>query len=234
MANIFEYNDKSFKAFSKFYAKAPFKARRATARVLSQFAFGVRQEALKEIKKKMTIRSEKFVNSSMRFKGARSARIDDQVSATFSIGRARFSGWEEQNDGTADKRTRSQSLLARGNNFKKKVKPSVKMKPGRDFISMGDFKLPSGKAQVPAYLKAVKAKYKNKPFILKKKYKNIKRGLYKFVRNKMQILQNFEKKPRKVKRIPWMKTARGNYFRKTDIDREWIKALDFITKKKKF
>lgn len=234
MANIFDYSDRSFKAFSKFYAKAPFKARRATARMLSQFAFGTRQEAIGEIVRTMTVRSEKFVSSSMVFKGARAQPIDQQQSSAGSIARQRFSGWVEQQDGKIDNRTRTQSLLARGNNFSKRVKPSVRMKPGRDFITMGDFDLPSGGQQVPTYISMVKKKYKNKPFLLKKKYKNIKRGVYKFVKNKMQILQNFEAKKRKPKPNPWMTNARLRFFKSTDVDKEWGKAISFITKKKKF
>lgn len=234
MANIFDYDDKSFKAFSKFYSKAPFKARRATAALLSRFAFGTRMKAIQEIENTMTVRSERFVASSIRFNSARATKIDNQVSSTFSIERDRFTGWIEQSEGSADKRTRSQSLLARGSNFSKKVKPSIRMKPGRDFLSMSDFKLPDGAGKVPAYIKMVKRNHKNKPFILKKKYKQIKRGVYKFTRNKMQILQNFEKKPRAVKRNPWMLNARENYFKSIDLNHEWSRAIDFITKKRKF
>ena len=50
-ATIFDYDDKAFKAFARFYSKAPQKARKATARMLTQFAFGTRQEAIKEIKR---------------------------------------------------------------------------------------------------------------------------------------------------------------------------------------
>ena len=234
MTDIFSYSDRSFKAFSKFYAKAPFLARRSTARMLSVFAFGTRKEAINEINSTMNVRNQKFVSSSIIFRGARATRIDDQQSSTGSIARARSTGWIEQQEGKVDSRTRSQSLLARGNNFDKQVAPSARLKPGRSFITMGSFDLPSGPAQVPTYIRLVKSKYKNKPFILNKKYRQIKRGVYKFVRNKMMLLQNFERKPRKVKHNPWMTNARERYMSKVDLDAEWVKSIEFITKKKKF
>lgn len=234
MATIFDFDKRALKAFVKFYEVAPFKARKATARLLSQFAFGTRQKAIKEIHKTMTVRSPKFVERSIIFKSAKASRIEDQVAITASISRPRFTGWREQEDGLVDQRTRTQSLLARGNNFAKKVKPSVRLKPGRSFIKLGDFGTPSGPNQIPAFIKIVKGKYKNRPFILNKKYKQIKRGVYKFVRNKMQILQNFEAKRRKPKSNPWMTNARRKYFSSTDIDAEWGKAIKFITKKKRF
>lgn len=234
MANIFDYNEKAFKEFSRFYAAAPGKARRATSRLLSQFAYGTREEATKHIKNTMTVRNPKFVETSIRWRGARPTNIDNQKSQTFSVSLRNTTGFKEQQDNKVDKRTRSQSLLARGNTFSKKVKPSLRMKPSRSFFSAADFDLPSGKAQTPALIKHMKKKYKNKPFLIKKKYRQIKRGLYKFVRNKMMLLQNFEKKPRPVKYNPWMDKARQNFFRSTNVDKEWGKAIKFITTKRKF
>ena len=235
MSTIFDYNKKTFKEFSRFYEKAPVKARRATARMLSVFAFGTKEEAFREIRRTMTIRSERFVKTSLRYKGARATNIDSQRSSAFSIERDRFTGWKEQNEGSPDKRTRSQSLLSRGRSFNKRVRPSARMKPGRSFIDENDFDdLPSGNKKVPAMIARVKLKHKNKPFIIKRKYKSIKRGLYKFIRNKMMILQNFEKKKTTVKRNPWMMNARRNYFKRADISKEWGKSIEFRTKKRRF
>ena len=235
MTTIFDYDKKAFKEFSKFYRAAPAKARRATARMLTRFAFGTREEAIKEIHRTMTVRSEGFVKRQMRFKGARATNIDNQESSTFSVATDRFTGWKEQNDGTPDKRTRSQSLLARGRSFDKKVSPRNRMKPGNRFFSANSFdKMPTGAKETPALIKRMKVNHKNKPFIIKKRYKRIKRGVYKFVRNKMMILQNFEKKRTTPKKNPWMRSARENYFRSANLDREWTKSIEFITRKKKF
>ena len=234
MADIFNYNQKSMKAFIKFYQEAPGKAKKATARMLSQFAFGTREEAIKQIKKTMTVRNERFVKSSIIWRGARIGPIESQQSSAGSIRRGKSTGWAEQQDNKTDKRTRSQSLLARGNNFNRKVKPSVRMKQKNRFFSSGSFGIEKGKQEVPRLIRKMKRDYKNKPFIIKTNYKQIKRGVYKFVRKKMMILQNFEKRPKGVRRNPWMDNARANFFKSTDIDKEWGKAIDFILKKKKF
>lgn len=234
MTTIFDYNKKVFDSFSRFYAKAPGKARKATARMLNQFAFGVKDETFLHMKRTMTVRNPRFVKSSVRVIMARSTNIDRQKSQTGSIKRARFSGWIEQEEKVPDDRGRSQSLLARGGNWNKKVKPSVKMKPGRNFTSMGDFDLPSGKGKFPAYFRKIKKGNKGKPFLVKRKYKSLKRGLYKFIRGKMMILQNFEKKKKPVKLNPWMTKSRERYFRRVNLNKEWEKSIAFITKKKKF
>ena len=106
MANIFDYNDKAFKSFAKFYGKAPKLARKATARLLSQFAFGTREMAIIEINKTMTVRSPKFVSSSIIWRGAKATNIDNQVSSAGSIARGNSTGWREQQDNKVDKRTR--------------------------------------------------------------------------------------------------------------------------------
>lgn len=235
MATIFEFNDSSLKSFSKFFGKAPKRARRVVARLLTQFAFGTREFAIKEIKKSMTIRNERFLKSRMRFERAKPINIDNQESRTFSVGATNFTGWAEQQSGSVHKRTRSQTLLARGGNFKRKVKPSVRMKPGKSFVNEGDFNLPSGKGKMPAYFRILrKPSNRNKPFIIKRKYKSLDRGLYVQKRGKLKKLQSFDAKPTKVKRNEWMTRARASYFKSINLEKEWIKAIDNVLTKKRF
>ena len=234
MATIFDYDKRSFKAFAKFYGKAPTKARQATARLLSQFAFGTRLSAIEEINRTMTVRTPRFVTSSMRYTAARPRSIDNQVAITASIAKPRSTGFREQVTQKPDKRTRTQSLLARGNNFDKRVKPRNRMKPGASFITESDADIKGNQEKVPGLIRYVKRNHKNKPFLITRKYKRIKKGLYIFKKNKMMILQNFEAKRRTPKHNPWMENARNRFFRGTDIQSEWMKAITFITNKKKF
>lgn len=230
MATIFDWDDRSFKAFTKLYKNSPSKARRATAQLLSQFAFATRQQAIIEINRSMTVRSKKFVESRLRFKRARNEQIDHQRSKTFSVGAKNFSGWEEQMTGGKQKGTRTQSLLARSGNFDKKVKPSNRMKPGRNFINRGDYDLPRGGDEMKVYFIKVRTQNPNKPFIVKKRYKRVKKGLYIFKRGKMRMLQNFEASPRATKVNPWMRRARANFNKQMDIGKEWEKSLRTVYK----
>ena len=234
MSTIFEYNDTSFKNFSKFYDKAPKRARKATARMLSKFAFGVRNQAIKEIKETMNVRNARFVERQMRFKSAKPINIDSQESGAGSVSVRGFSGWEENAKGSRDPRTRTQSLLARGNSWGKKVRPSVRMKPANEFTSEGDFKLPDGKRKMPAYFAKIRTKRKNKPFIIKKKYKSMPKGLYVFKRGKIMKLQNLDPKPKSIRKNPWLRTARRKFFSKNSIEDLWKESMEDMFKLKNF
>lgn len=235
MATIFDYNDRVFKEFSKFYGRAPKQARRATARMLTQFAFGTRVQAIKEIESSMVTRTKGFVKSSLRFSGAKPVHIDLQESHTFSIAKPRSTGFLEQQEGSMNKNSVSKTLLSRGNNFSRRVAPRFRLKSSNNFITENDFNdLPSGSKKTGAYIARVKRKYKNKPFLVRRKYKSIKKGIYIFKRKQMLILRNFEAKPRRVKKNPWMTRAREKFFKNNDVDQQWIKAMNFITRKRKF
>lgn len=234
MADIFNYSDRSFKAFSKFYDKAPRRARMATAQVLSKMAFGTRKEAVREIKRTMTVRNPRFVERQMRFGRARNTNINNQQSWAGSIEGRNFTGWEENAEGGVDNRSRTQTLLARSGSFKKKVKPSLRMKPSNDFLSQSDFKLPSGKNKMPAYLSQLKRKHKNKPFIVRKKYKKMIKGLYKFRKNKPVMLQNLDPKRKKIKKNTWLLTAKRRFFAKNNLDDIWRDSMDDLFRNKRF
>ncbi len=234
MSSIFEFNDSSLKNFSKFYNAAPRRARKATARMLSKFAFGTRNEAIKVIRETMNVRNDRFVSSKVRFQGAKATNIDSQQSGAGSVFGRNFTGWEENARGSRDKRTRTQSLLARGNNWNKKVKPSVRMKPAKEFISESDFKLPDGKAKMPAYFAKIRTKHKRKPFIIKKKYKSMDKGLYVFRRSKIMKLQNFNPTAKSIKKNPWLKTARRRFFAKNSIEDLWKESMEDLFKMKNF
>lgn len=234
MKTIFDFNQTSFENFAKFYDKAPGKARKSTARLLSKFAFGTRNQALIEIKKSMNIRNERFVARNLRFKGAKPTNIDAQSSGAGSIETRGFTGWIENAKGSRDNRTRSQTLLSRGNNWNKKIKGPNRMKPGNNFIDVGDFKLPDGKQKMPAFFAKIKRKHKNKPFVIKRKYKTMPKGLYVYKRRKIQKLQDFNPKTKIIKKNPWLRRARRNFFANNSIEKLWEESIKDLFKTKRF
>ncbi len=230
MATIFDWDDRNLKAFIKLYGKAPNKARAAVAQLLSQFAFATRQLAIEEINKSMTVRNARFVKSRVRFERARVEAIENQRSRTFTIGAKNFSGWEEQVTGGRSSRTRTQSLLARGGSFDKKVRPSIRMKPNRNFLNRGDFDLPKGGNEMQVYFIKVRTNHPNKPFIVEKRWRKVKKGLYIFKGRKMRMLQNFEAKPRATKKDDFMQRARDKFDNTLDISKQWEIALNKVFK----
>ncbi len=116
----------------------------------------------------------------------------------------------------------------------KKVKPSVRMKPAVTFINEGDFSLPRGKFRSPAYLSKIWRKHKGKPFIMKRKYKKMKKGLWVMTRKKARRLQSFEPKAKKIKKNPWLARSHDNFFLKADLDALWVEAMDYLFKDRKF
>lgn len=236
MATIFDYNDRAFKEFSKFYNKAPSRARKASARMLSKFAFGTRNEAIIEINRTMSVRNKRFVARGMRFQNARPTNIDNQFSVAGSISGNRFSGWKENYEGSRDNRTRTHSLLSRSGSWKKKIKPSVRMKPARDFLSISDFSKETSRSSNPnaVFLALMKKKKKNKAFIMKKRYKGLKKGVYKYTGRKLKRLIDLEPKSRSVKRNRWLDTARNRFFAKNNLDELWKEAISDLFKSKRF
>ena len=129
MGTRFTFDKTGIKDFAKEQKRKPYKIRRATADVLSAIAYQTKLVSFIEIDKTMTVRSKRFVQTALRYKRAKPGRIDGQESSAFSIERDRFSGWAEQMGENRDKRTRTQSLLARSKSFEKKVAPRNRAKP---------------------------------------------------------------------------------------------------------
>lgn len=218
----------------KFYKRAPHLFARATASMLNSFAFGTRTQAIKTIKQKMTVRNERFVNSRMRVERARGSSILQQEAIAGSIESPRFSGWAEQELGTPTSRTRVANVLARGGNFNRQIKPSLRLKPGRDFPDANDFKGGDETTRTATLINSAKRGKTRRPFIigknLKGKLRTLKSGLYRVRRKKLERLQSFEPQKVQPKRIRWMTIARKEYFKRTNVKRLWGRTLERILK----
>lgn len=230
---LYKINDKDIKRLIKFDKKAPGKMKIATAGMLNSFAFGNRKESLNIINRRMTVRSKKFVQSSIRVDKARGNQsIDKQRSSIGSINRPRFTGWEEQETGKRSKRNRVATTLARGGDFKRKIKPSARLKSANTFRSPDDYKGGSPHNRAVIMLQDLHRKKWRKPFIIKG-HKRIKRGLYKILRKKLQLLQSFNPRNTQPKRVRWLSGGTKMYFRKTDIRMLWADQLARVLKFKK-
>ena len=235
--SIFGFEGTEVKKLEKFYKGAPGLFNRAARGLLNGFAFGTRNEAIDTIKHRMIVRNEKFVKSRIRVNKTKGSRLDNMFSETGSLPDAsgNFQGWVEQEEGKTAKRTRVQTLVARGNNLKNKVRPKYRMKNARNFINentwdLGDLRDES--KRVGIFIKEVIKRNYREPFILTKRYRKMKRGVYIYRSKRILRLQNFESENTQPKRIKWMTIARNNYFRSIDIRKEWAKSINIVLPKK--
>ena len=224
MSQLFDIEAKNLIRLHRFYRKAPKMFARASANVLTSFAFGNRSKSLDIIKSKMTVRNERFVAGSLRVDRARgNIPLSAQQAMVGSIKRDRFTGWIEQETGQKTTRTRTTTLLARGGNVSRQVRPAFRLKPGNKFASPDDFSGQSPQHRVTVMLQTLSRQKSTRPFIIKG-HRKFKSGLYKFLRKKIRRIQTF-KNPKQPKRIHWLTGGARLYFRSTSIDQVWAEAL---------
>lgn len=229
MAQLFDIEAKNLIRLHRFYRRAPRQFARAAANVLTSFAFGNRSESLDIIKSKMTVRNERFVKGSVRVEKARgNVPLSAQQSRVGSIQRDRFTGWVEQETGQKTTRTRTSTLLARGGNISRQVRPAFRLKPGNKFASPDDFPGQSPQHRVTVMLQTLSRQKSIRPFIIKG-HRKFKSGLYKFLRKKIRRIQTF-KNPKQPKRVRWLTLGRFKYFKSTNIDQVWAGALKRVLK----
>ena len=234
VSEAFTLDVKDLIKLRKFYKRAPHLFARATASMLNSFAFGTRLEQLRVIRRTMKVRNDRFVKSRIRVEKAHGRNILQQESVTGSISSPRFSGWEEQELGTRTERSRVANVLARGGDFNRQVKPSLRLKPGRDFSDANDFSGHDETSRTAALINSAKRGKTRRPFIigrnLKGKLRSLKSGLYRVRRKKLERLQSFEPKRAQPRRNRWATTGYKNYFKNTNIRHLWGRTLERILK----
>lgn len=231
MSQMFQIEIKDFINLRKFYKRAPRKFQRVAAGVLNNFAWGTKKSAIAVINEEMTVRNKRFVESSFRVKNANAnTDLNSMVSRVGSIERPRFSGWEEQQTGKKRESTRVGTLLSRGKNMSKQIRPAARMKAGRNFPDAGDYEGKSEQQRTMVMLNTLKRKKFRKPFVIRRKLRKFVPGLYKFFRGKVKMLQRFDSKKAQPKKIDWMGEARRDYFRAHPVRETWGKAIKHVLK----
>lgn len=231
MSQMFQIELKDFINLHKFYKRAPREFQKTAAGVLNSFAFGTRKSAIDVINDKMTVRNKRFVETSFRVKTANAnTDLNSMVSRVGSIKRPRFSGWEEQQTGKKRPSTRVGTLLSRGKNESKQIRPAARMKPGRNFPDSGDFKGKSEQQRTTVMLNTLKRKKFRKPFVIRRNLRKLKAGLYRFFRGKVKMLQRFDSKKAQPKKLDWMGEARREYFNAHPVRQTWARAIKHVLK----
>ncbi len=228
-----EIDLRDIKNFSYWAKKAPQKAvRKATALTLNSMAFDLRREYQGRLKRDFVIRQPKLLDAKLRVDKTRlSAPVNKQLAQVGSVkniasaAHGRFTGWEEQETGKRDERSRTHLPMARpGGNFKKKIRPAVRAKRGRKFIRPSSFGMSGNKKTGSQILGAAKRLKINEPL-------RIGNLLYKRRGRRFDVVQNLKRKPKQPKRVLWMKTANDRYYRWVKPSITWNKHMKRLLSK---
>lgn len=202
----------------RWYGKNTKLVRVASARMLNAFAVGTRLGAIEQINKTMTVRNKGFVGRQLRYTNASTnAPVNTQVSWAGSIGKARFSGWQEQEKGTKPLVNRHAMILGgRGGSIQKQMRPSIRLKSGVELVTphTEGYNPRGGATNIGGFFAMIRRKKENRPILLAR-FKT----LYKRKGKKIQAAQQFNRKQPKVNH--WLKRARAIYFKRTNIGLLW-------------
>lgn len=191
------------------YKKQPRKMLTAEIRMLNDFAFGTRTEAIAQIGRVMTVRSPVFVASRMR---VTKATETSRVAITGSVYADRFTGWREQEKGTPTVHPRFATLAGRGGSKDKTIRPSMRLKRSNEMITIADMTPKGGANNIAGFFAMLIRKKENRLV-------RVKGAVYKRKGKQFQRVQIL--RPKQPKLIHWLRDARALYFRGTNLDKMW-------------
>ena len=232
-SKMFHIDRSELRKLTKFYKDAPRLFSRAAAGYLNSVGFGTRSQSLQIINRRMTIRDSRFIQSSIRVQKARPGQpLAKMHSEVGTIVRERFTGLREQEEGTKADRSRVPTLVARGSDKQKKVKPSVRMKSANQFMSPDDFKGKNAAHRVVVMLQVLARRQFRKPFLIKG-HRRFRKGLYQFKQRKLRMVQSFEPRNSTVRRVRWLTGGTRIFFRKNKPREVWDPNIRHVLKQAK-
>lgn len=204
----------------RWYGKQPRLVRIAAGRMLNDFAFGTRTRAIGVIGDTMTVRNPKFVASRLRVTKANiHSPVERQAAWAGSVAGNRFTGWVEQEKGTPTKRNRFATLAGRGGSAGKQIRHAVRLKKGRDVVKPEDADYNPKGGSFSGFAAMIFRKKENRIILYKGTF-------YKRKRKKLEVVQSTKK--RQPKRLTWLRRARAQYFRHTDLDALWRRHCNSV------
>ncbi len=219
--SIFEVKDKGLKRLVASMTASPKKFRKASAIVLNSWSYETRNEVIKVLHRKTKTRTKSFAGAMTRFTGTNYATpVGSQKTIVGFIDRVRFSGFVEQEFGKKVESKHHSTLAGRGGSASKKIKRGVRLDRNMDKLSA------RSKHKAIKFLRGRKSR---KPFIIKNQ-DNIKDGVYVMKKQKLTMMQSFEKQ-KQPKRFSFLKAGLKNSLRKNTMDSLWRKNMEKILKK---
>lgn len=216
--------------------KAPRRLKRAMAVYTNNQAYTGRELMIQSIHDEMTIRGDRFVRGSVTYQKCFLGGNPPFRATAGSIKRDRFTGWVEQETGRPPERDREMMMPARRGRWKRKVVPSSRLKPGKEFPDSYRTAGGTGRNKVVGMLRILQRRGEKGHFIIHHgQHPKLPGGLYRFKGRKttdglrpIQMVQGFQRF--KPKRKPWMTRAVRSYTRRVRPQGEWTKALQYVFK----
>lgn len=214
----------------KFADNAPAQFNKVAIGVLNAAAFGTRTNALKELRSGLIIRNKSFLNRSVIVDKANTRTTLGRAEATTgSVKRDRFTGWIEQQTGTASEKTRAATVFGRGLNPFKVLALGNRLRR-QNIINPDKYPGKTADNRATAMVNILRRKGYSRTFIVKGSNK-FKRGLYKFdSRRKIRAVQRFQNQPIKPKRLQWLTKGRDTWLSANPMREVWAKNIRFVLK----
>ena len=179
----------------------------------------------------MIVRNKRFVSRQMRVDRAFQGPMSSQRAEVGSLITDRFTGWREQETGESPDRSRSIGLAARRGNKQNKAYGGARLNPNTNFETESDVNITNAvnaDHRTLIFLNIINKRRDSKPFVMTRKYKGIKKGLYKFTKpGRLKKLQAYDSPPETEKK-QWMKPAKEDVMNKVNIRKQWAKAINRV------
>jgi hypothetical protein len=230
MKDIFDMDSRSLKQLRKFMETRPKEFAKSTAGVLNSLAFSTRLYDIQNITQGMTVRNPKFVARMLKVqKTPPRSDIRKQQSSASSLRTADFTGWEEQQAGKRQTRTRAATTAGRGGNMKGTISPRFRMRKNNKFYRPSQFKARTEQGSFQ-FMMRVLATRGGGEFILSKQYGRMSPGLYSFRNHQIRKVQATDniKQP---SRYRWRDKSINNLQSRNDIRAIWSRELDRVMSK---
>ncbi len=211
----YRVDPKQLKDFQKFLKKAPVKLFKAQVNLINSLAFGLRKRIFTEIKGTMTIRNPGFLSRSVRVKKASKG---SPISIVGSVERRGFSGWKEQEKGSAPIKKRVATNFARGGTWRGKIRPGLRVKPGKKYRNPNDISGGNKHSRAVATMSRG-LRSRAKPFVIYG-HNKLPPGLYKRKGKNLMLAQRFASSA-KPKLNRWMTKSKRTFISRGGVRVAW-------------
>jgi hypothetical protein len=236
MSRPFQTDLREMRAFARWAKSDPRGLGVATGMMLNNQAFGSKKAIGETLETGQIIRNERFINSKIRVKKARFAGpIEQQVSMVGSIEAKRFSGLLEQQTGAKTKHRAVATKAGRSGSRSKVI--SRRYRLNKPYINperyprRRGFRTANPDINILVMLKQLRSIRYRAPFIITG-HSKLPPGLYRFKAGKLQLLQGFDPDNLQPQRFKWLTLGVRRYFRRTNLDREWIRIARRVVAKR--
>lgn len=199
---------------------------RAVVGTINNLAFSQRQKYIEELDERMTVRNEAFVNRQMKVTKAKGRDLGSIEAVAGSVSGPRFSGWTEQERGDTPANNRMITAFGRvAGDESRQAKGKARAKTINKFAKISDYTIKANSRRHRLIIFLQMMIDQKKTFVMPRKYKGLKRGVYFATAKKLRRVQTFG--DRKVRKDQWMNPVNRKIDQR-EIANHWEKTLNFL------